>query len=343
VSRSRWYVRNFRLGSEHLTFFVGGGVYGRWVSNSYISEVEQLITDVLKDDDSPVATRVSPDDGSAQSRLDPCHLKALDSASLLKVLRGAAVRIARLQALQQRVVAELSEQHQEPEEVAVKVSSVLPLSLSRARKMVAVARALSNRLPMTLTLMETGVLDGSGAAKVSGATDWLSDDDARAVDALLHDRLPGKDADQAQKAASYAARRIDPAGAARRTREAVDARRVTVTCHRTGTSSLVLGNGSADEVNAIYDRLDRMARELNAEGEGRSLDQLRADVAFGLLGGADGGDPAEVKESSLSASVSTRTRPAPKVSPTTNRRSSRRHRRGRQGKTRQSRTRSCSG
>jgi len=294
------------------------------------------------DDDSSVVSRASPDLDSVQSRSDPDCLKALDSMSLLKVLRGAATRIARIQALQLRVVAELSEQHQEPEEVAVKVSSVLPLSLSRARKMVAVAKTLCTRLPMTLSLMETGVLDGSGAAKVSEATDWLSDDDARTVDALLRDRLPGKDADQAQKAASYAARKIDPAGAATRTREAVDARRVTVTRHRTGTASLVLGNGSVDEVSAVYDRLDRIARELSAKGEERNLDQLRVDVAFDLLSDAEGTNSADGKESAPSLPVSTSTRSAQKASPSTDRRTSRRHRRGRQGKTRRSRARSCS-
>jgi hypothetical protein len=341
--------KGFGADSERVYFFVGGDPYGRAVSKPPISEVEQLFADILKDDDSQVAAGCSPGPDSRQWRMDPLRLKVLDPGGLLRVLRNAATKIARLQALQLRVVAELSEQHQGSGEVAAEVTSVLPLSLSHARKLVREASALTTRLPMTLALMETGALDGAGASKVCTATAWLSDDDARTVDVVLQHRLPGKDADQARDAASYAARKVDPGGAARRTRKAIDSRRVTVTRHRVGTASLALENGSVEKVNAAYDRLDRIARELSAEDEDLSLDQLRMDAALDLLAGIGEADPPEGDESSAATPMQTPTqaqvsaRPQRKASASASRRGSRRHRRGRQGKARRYRTRSCSG
>ncbi len=62
-------------------------------------------------------------------------------------------------------------------------------------RLVAAAEALTTRLPRTLGLMDKGQVDGFGAMKVVTATAWLSDEHALAADALLEDRLPGKNAE----------------------------------------------------------------------------------------------------------------------------------------------------
>jgi hypothetical protein len=215
--------------------------------------------------------------------LDSSRLKSMRTTGLLRVLRDTATEIARLQALQMRTIADLDERHQGSAEVAVEVASALQLSLDHARKTVEDAKALATRLPMTLTMMETGALDRNRASKVCAATAWLSDDDARSADIALQHRLRGKDAGQVRRAAAYAARKVDPGGAARRMRKAGEARRVMITYHRAGTASLVIGNGSVEKVNAAYGRLDRAARELTCEDQARSLDQSRVDVALALL------------------------------------------------------------
>jgi hypothetical protein len=111
-------------------------------------------------------------------------------------------------------------------------------------------------------------------------------------------RLPGKDVAQVQKAASYVARKVDPDGPERRTRKRGRSRGVSVTYHRMGAASLSITNATAGKVIAAFERVDRAARELRDDAPSRSLDELRAEVAIGLLMG----DAGSASETDLSQS-----------------------------------------
>ncbi|WP_039920133.1 HNH endonuclease signature motif containing protein, partial [Amycolatopsis azurea] len=130
---------------------------------------------------------------------------------------------------------------------------------------------------------------GAGAAKVAAATAWLSDEDARTADALLEDRLEGRNTEQIRKAASHAASTVDRDGAKRRTEHNREGRRLRVRHGETGVASIEVEDGPVEKVTAAYTRIDREARALKAGGETRTLDQLRADVALDLLLGGQGG------------------------------------------------------
>ena len=81
-------------------------------------------------------------------------------------------------------------------------------------------------------------------------------------------------------------------GEAERTHEAaVGARRLTAEPQRNGTGFLVI-TGDGPRIAAAQCRVDKIARRLRRDGDGRTLDQLRADVATDLLmGGWVPGDP----------------------------------------------------
>ena len=81
-------------------------------------------------------------------------------------------------------------------------------------------------------------------------------------------------------------------GEAERTHEeAVKARRVTSEPQRDGTGALVI-TGDGPRIFAAACRVDKIARRLRNNGDERTLDQLRADVATDLLmGGWIPGDP----------------------------------------------------
>ncbi|WP_039916047.1 HNH endonuclease signature motif containing protein, partial [Amycolatopsis azurea] len=130
---------------------------------------------------------------------------------------------------------------------------------------------------------------GAGAAKVAAATAWLSDENARAVDAVLEDRLAGRNTEQIRKAASHAAGVVDKEGAARRTEHNRAGRRLRVRQGESGVASIEVEDGPVEKVTAAYTRIDREARALKTGGETRTLDQLRADVALDLLLGGQGG------------------------------------------------------
>ncbi len=169
------------------------------------------------------------------------------------------------------------------------VAFALSVVDGHAGAMVAAAEALTTRLPRTLGLMDQGKLSGSGAMKVAAATAWLSDENALAADALLEDRLPGKNSDQIRKAAGHAALSVDRDGAARRVERHREGRRLTVRQGETGVASIEVEDGPVEKVTAAYVRIDREARALKTGGETRTLDQLRADVALDLLLGGQGG------------------------------------------------------
>ncbi|OKA10067.1 HNH endonuclease signature motif containing protein [Amycolatopsis regifaucium] len=221
---------------------------------------------------------------------------SLDDRDSVAVAQVASAGIARLEAVRFRALAQLSRHRGGVGSVVQEVALALSFVDSHAGAVVAAAEALTTRLPCTLGLMDRGKLGGFGAMKVVAATAWLSEENARAADALLEDRLPGRNADQIRKAANHAAISIDRDGADRRARRHREGRRLTLRQGEAGVASIEVEDGPVEKVTAAYRRIDREARALRKGGETRTLDQLRADVALDLLlgGQCSGGERTEV-------------------------------------------------
>ncbi len=213
----------------------------------------------------------------------------LDDKDSVALAQAASAGIARLEAVRFRALAQLNRHREGVRSVAQEVALELSLVDSHAGVMVAAADALTTRLPRTLHLMDEGKLAGFSAMKVASATVWLSDEDARAVDALLEDRIADKNPDQVRKAANHAANTIDPDGAGKRAERHREGRRLTLRHGETGVASIEVEDGPVEKVAAAYQRIDREARALRGDGDARTLDQLRADVALDLLLGGQGG------------------------------------------------------
>ncbi|MFI7119393.1 DUF222 domain-containing protein [Amycolatopsis sp. NPDC049868] len=231
-----------------------------------------------------------------ESLTDPEVLAAVnDAANLLDdkdavaLAQAASAGIARLEAVRFRALAQLSRHREGAGSVAQEVALALSVTDNHAGALVAAADALSGRLPRTLNLMDEGKLAGFSAMKVATATAWLSDEDARAVDALLEDRIAEKNPDQVRKAANHAANTIDPEGAGKRAEHHREGRRLTLRHGETGVASIEVEDGPVEKVAAAYQRIDREARALRGDGETRTLEQLRADVALDLLLVGQGG------------------------------------------------------
>ncbi|KZB87782.1 HNH endonuclease signature motif containing protein [Amycolatopsis regifaucium] len=214
---------------------------------------------------------------------------SLDDKDSVAVAKAASAGIARLEAVRFRAPAQLNRHRGGAGSVVQEVALELSLVDSHAGSMVAAAEALMTRLPRTLALMDQGKLSGFGAMKVVAATAWLSEENARAADAVLEDRLPGRNADQIRKAANHAAITVDRDGADRRARRHREGRRLTLRQGEMGVASIEVEDGPVEKVTAAYRRIDREARALRKSGETRTLDQLRADIALDLLLGGQGG------------------------------------------------------
>lgn len=215
---------------------------------------------------------------------DVSALSEMSESSLSNLVDSTNTMIARHQALRYRAIAELNLRRRHSEEVPALLAAALNVGQDRARRLVAEADALVNRLSKTLGLLERGLLDDSKAATVCKSTEDLSDD-ARSVDMALEDRLPNKaDDNKVRRAANYEADKADPERHARRAAQRSDSRKATLTQHpATRSTSLFIRNCEPARIAAAYERIDRGARRLKTADETRSMDELRADVALELL------------------------------------------------------------
>ncbi|NBH02628.1 DUF222 domain-containing protein [Amycolatopsis sp. SID8362] len=228
-------------------------------------------------------------------RCDPESLQRMKDDQVIDLIRDTDAEISKLQAVQLRAIANLSVRRRREPSAASEVALALSITEHRARAIVSAASALIVRLPRMLNLMDDGRLDLYRAMKVTDATAWLSQEHIGAVDATLEDRVPGRNATQVRRAATYAAAQADPQGAALRTEQKLIERRLALHHQDTGVTHISVNNAPTEKATAAYARIDRAARALKTPQEARSLDQLRADVAMDLLLSGTGG-PSERTE-----------------------------------------------
>ncbi|WP_026453964.1 HNH endonuclease [Saccharomonospora iraqiensis] len=196
-------------------------------------------------------------------------------------IRTLGEHIARLQARQLREIAACVD-GRTPADVAAELALTLTIGDHHARRTVDLATVLVSRLPSTLAAMETGVLDVYKASKVAEPTACLPDGKALQVDAILADRLSGKDPGALRQAVNRVVARVDPDGAADRAVRRRAERRVEL-IHGDDGTAVLRAELPAEVASAAYARVDRIARSLRRHGETRTTDQLRADVLADLL------------------------------------------------------------
>ncbi|PXY34170.1 hypothetical protein BA062_17610 [Prauserella flavalba] len=171
---------------------------------------------------------------------------------------------------------------------------VLSVTVHKAQRMVALAIMLAHRLPATFAAMRRGDIDSAKATAIAEPTASLSDEHARQVDALMAERLEGKNPGQLRRAVARLVHRVDPDGAAARAQARRRERKVELLPGYDSMSTLV-ADLPAEAASAAYARVDRLARQLRGRDEPRTLDQLRADVLADLLLDSPGGGGAKAE------------------------------------------------
>ncbi|MEZ5175856.1 MAG: DUF222 domain-containing protein [Acidimicrobiia bacterium] len=156
---------------------------------------------------------------------------------------------------------------------------------------------LKSRLPAVAELLARGLIDVRRAKAIDHATAHLSTAAAQVVVDRIAAALPDLTTGQIMARIRKLSLEADPESAMDRYESACTNRRVVTEPSIDGTSHLYAFDLPPDRVAAATRRLNALARTLKVKSEGRTMDQLRADVFIDLLLGAE---PTSVEGSSAS-------------------------------------------
>ncbi|RZS39266.1 uncharacterized protein DUF222 [Herbihabitans rhizosphaerae] len=165
------------------------------------------------------------------------------------------------------------------ENVSEEIGQALKWSPGHASHQVVMAEALVTRLPQTLSALGRGVIDWAKARAMYEVTRPLSDEDAARVEAGVLVDAPDYYT-RFQRKVRYWVNKVDPDGAEQRRKD----RCVTFTQDDDGEAFLGI-RGPVEQLYPAYVRIDQHARRLKQQGDARSLDNLRFDVAMDHLCG----------------------------------------------------------
>ena len=175
-----------------------------------------------------------------------------------------------------------------PEAAAAEVRAALTLTARAADVEMAFAVMLRSRLPRVFTLLMSGEIDVRKARAIDFATSHVSDEVARAAFDRVAEAAGSLTTGQLRARLQKLCIAADPEGAARRYESAIELRKVTTEVTPDGTVDLVTSDIAPHKAAAATRNINAIARSLKRNGETRTMDQLRADVAMDLLTGAAG-------------------------------------------------------
>ncbi|MDQ4011033.1 MAG: HNH endonuclease [Actinomycetota bacterium] len=168
---------------------------------------------------------------------------------------------------------------------ADEVRAALMLTRRAADAQFWLAHDLVTRLPQVHAAMLAGVLDEPRARVLSQWTLELSPEQARAVCEQLLARAPKLTTGQLIEQVKKLAIAVDPDWARRRYEQAVAERKVVGYRNGDGSANLSGYNLPLDRVAAASGRIDALAKAAKRAGDGRILDQIRADLFLGMTDG----------------------------------------------------------
>jgi Domain of unknown function (DUF222) len=149
------------------------------------------------------------------------------------------------------------------------------------------------RLPAVMEAMRSGDLEYAKALRIVKATSSVHDDETarRIVDVVLPS-APHQTASHISRRLYRLIAKVDPEACRKRTERKKRDRRVSSRSDGDGVGSIHVTGLPVDQAASAIERVDSLARGARNGGDGRTLDQLRADIAVGLLGGTwDGAQP----------------------------------------------------
>lgn len=171
---------------------------------------------------------------------------------------------------------------------AEEIGAALTLTRRMANREMSTALELVDRLTAVHDALDSGDIDGRKASLIVKNLAQIEVEQARhIVDRVLVD-APRLTTGQLSARLRRMCVAQDPENAKTRFERSLSERKVTAEPNCEGTAALVITECSPDDVYAARDHINILARRLKTADEPRNIDQLRADVAIGLLNGTIG-------------------------------------------------------
>src|SRR6266508_2482317 len=165
-----------------------------------------------------------------------------------------------------------------PDEVAL----ALGWTRAVAGMRLGLALTLTDRLPATLAALEAGEIDLRRVQKLAELTDPLPPAVARAVEAAVLPDAARQNTSELARAARKAIARLDPDGAQTRHQNRRADRRVVLYPMDDAMAELRAYLPAADATR-VYRKVDQAAHAAAGPGDGRTMDQRRADALTDLI------------------------------------------------------------
>jgi hypothetical protein len=166
------------------------------------------------------------------------------------------------------------------------VSLALTATQGQAEELVWLAETLPGQLPATWAALRYGQLDYDRAKVMCDGLGGLDAELARRLDAELIGDAVESTRTVLRRKLTKTVKTADPDAYAERTAKAKDERRVELWDNdNDDTCDLIGRNMDAAEAHAIFNRLTAAAKAMKADGDIRSIGQLRLDLHNALLRG----------------------------------------------------------
>jgi hypothetical protein len=223
--------------------------------------------------------------------------RELSDHELVEVMVAARRLASRAQAVELAAVAELARRRfAEDETPAVEVicpreylndevAAALTLTPASADDLIRFATDLTGRLPGTFAALAAGDVDYLKARTLWHGTGQVSDEVTAVIEAKVLPRAPGQTTGEIRAKVRRLVKRLDPHALAQRRADAERRRGLTLIQTDDGTAHLSGVDLPADVAGAAYSRVAAIAAGIKRDGDGRQIDQLRADVYLALLRG----------------------------------------------------------
>jgi hypothetical protein len=225
-------------------------------------------------------------DGVDRDRLSDEDLIRLAQARQRLVAHLQAQLLADLHAIGQRADAVLCETELERHEfAAAEIGFAMRWTARRASGQLCLADDLVVRLPTVFQALDAGEIDVPKAMVFADETTLLDVDVARRVTDQLLGAAPRLTTGQLRARLQKAVLAADPDALRKRATEQVKGRRVVARLTFDGLAELSGYDLPPHLVAAAAERLTALARAAKAAGDGRKMDQLRADAFTDLLVG----------------------------------------------------------